>query len=77
MWNILVGDNMKKLKSNIGWMIDRSKYDREFIRKRYDKSANTVSSWCTGKNFPSAPILWDLAELLEVKVDDLYTMEEE
>lgn len=68
---------MKKLKSNIGWMIDRSKYDREFIRKRYGKSANTVSSWCTGKNFPSAPILWDLAELLGVKVDDLYTYEEE
>lgn len=78
LWNIIVGDKyMKKLRSNIGWLIDRSKYDREFFRKRYDKSANTISSWCTGKNYPSAPILWDLATLLDVKVEELYSYEEE
>ncbi|MER2057322.1 MAG: helix-turn-helix transcriptional regulator [Niallia sp.] len=72
MWNIILGDNMRKLKSNIGWMIDRSKYDREYLRKRYGVSANTVSNWCTGKSHPNVLVLWDLAYLLEVKVDELY-----
>nr|WP_259545031.1 helix-turn-helix transcriptional regulator [Heyndrickxia oleronia] len=63
---------MKKLKSNIGWLIDKSPYNREFIRQRYGKTATSVSSWCTGKSYPAAPILFDLAELLGVKVDDLY-----
>ncbi|KQL54495.1 DNA-binding protein [Heyndrickxia shackletonii] len=69
---------MKKLKSNIGWLIDKSNYTREDIRKRYGKSANTISNWCTGKSFPSHPETWDLAELLGVKVDELYerTIEE-
>jgi len=69
---MLLGDDMKKLKSNIGWMIDRSKYDRLFFKERYGKSANTISNWCTGKSYPSALVLWDLAEMLEVKVDELY-----
>ncbi|MCM2532551.1 helix-turn-helix domain-containing protein [Neobacillus pocheonensis] len=63
---------MKKLKSNIGWLIDKSDYTREELRHRYDKSANTISNWCTGKSYPSAMELFDLAELLGVKVDDLY-----
>ncbi|MFS0783293.1 helix-turn-helix transcriptional regulator [Bacillus sp. 1P06AnD] len=66
---------MKKLKSNIGWLIEKSDYNREFFRKRYGKSANTISSWCTGKNYPGAEILFDLADILEVKVDDLYEFE--
>ncbi|WP_243355862.1 helix-turn-helix transcriptional regulator [Bacillus litorisediminis] len=68
---------MKKLKSNIGWMVDRSPYDREFLMKRYKKSRNTISNWCTGKNYPSAPELFDLAELFNVKVDDLYDIIED
>ncbi|MEH7082975.1 helix-turn-helix transcriptional regulator, partial [Neobacillus drentensis] len=63
---------MKKLKSNIGWLIDKSDYTREDIRKRYGKSANTISSWCTAKSFPNVIELFDLADLLEVKVDEMY-----
>lgn len=63
---------LKKLKSNIGWQIDKSNYSREEIRQRYKKSANTISNWCTGKSYPSAIELFDLAELLGVKVDELY-----
>jgi transcriptional regulator with XRE-family HTH domain len=77
LWNNIVGDNMKKLKSNIGWMTDRSEYDREFLKKRYQVSANTISNWCTGKTYPNPPILWDLAELLDVKVEELYTIKED
>lgn len=68
---------MKNLKSNIGWLINKSNYTREDLRQRYKKSANTISNWCTGKSFPSAIELFDLADLLGVKVDDLYEKEEE
>jgi transcriptional regulator with XRE-family HTH domain len=63
---------LKKLKSNIGWLIDKSDFNREYIKQRYNKSANTISNWCTGKSFPTTIELFDLAELLDCKVDDLY-----
>jgi transcriptional regulator with XRE-family HTH domain len=63
---------IKKLKSNIGKFIDESPFKREFFQKRYKKTPNTISNWCTGKSKPSADELFDLAELLECRVDDLY-----
>lgn len=63
---------MKELKSNIGWQIEKSEYNREFIRRRYDKTSNTISNWCTGKSYPSVRELFDLAELLGVNVEELY-----
>lgn len=65
------------MKSNIGNIIDRSKYNREEIMKHFNKSRNTISAWCTGKSFPNTRELFQLAKLLDVKVDDLYDMEEE
>lgn len=40
-------------------------------------SANTLSNWCTGKNYPSIPQALKLAALLNVKVDDLYNYKED
>lgn len=60
------------VKSRIGKIIDESPYKREYIRKCFNKSRNTISNWCTGKSYPTVPELFDLAELLGVKVDDLY-----
>lgn len=71
------GDKMKKLKSNIGWLINKEGYTRKHFAKRYNKTDQTISNWCTGKSYPSAIELWDLADLLKVKVDDLYEREEE
>lgn len=68
---------MKKLKSNIGWLIEKSDYNRTFLKKRYGKTANTISNWCTGKSYPTAKEMWDLADILGVKVDDLYSYEGE
>ncbi|MCM3411447.1 helix-turn-helix transcriptional regulator [Metabacillus litoralis] len=68
---------MRKVKSNIGWLIAKSGYNREFLRKRYKKSANTISNWCTGKSHPSVAEMYDLAILLKCKVDDLYDLAEE
>ncbi|MEH7391287.1 helix-turn-helix transcriptional regulator [Bacillus sp. JJ1474] len=61
-----------KIKSNIGWLIDKSPYNREYIRQHFNKSRNTISNWCTGKSYPSVSELFALAVLLNVKVDDLY-----
>jgi transcriptional regulator with XRE-family HTH domain len=66
-----------KLKSNIGWLIDRSDYNREEISKIFNKSRNTVSNWCTGKSFPNTLDLFRLAKMLDVKVDDLYEVIED
>ncbi|MBS4173461.1 helix-turn-helix transcriptional regulator [Bacillus sp. FJAT-49736] len=60
------------MKSNIGKLIDESPYKREYLKRRYNKTATTISNWCTGRTFPTAPELFDLAHLLGVKVDDLY-----
>ncbi|MCV9886224.1 helix-turn-helix domain-containing protein [Metabacillus halosaccharovorans] len=68
---------MHKLKSNIGWLIDKSPYNRTDLRYRYNKSAVTISNWCTGKSYPSAIELFDLALLLNCTVDDLYERLEE
>ncbi|MEK3887436.1 helix-turn-helix transcriptional regulator [Bacillus sp. FSL K6-3431] len=62
-----------ELKSNIGKLLDESPFKREYIMKRFDKHRNTVSNWCTGKSYPSVPEMFELAELLGCKVDDLYT----
>jgi len=68
---------MDKLKSNIGDVIDRSPYKRDEIMQYFSKSRNTISSWCTGKSYPTTKELFQLAKLLGVKVDDLYKWEEE
>ncbi|MEY2196884.1 helix-turn-helix transcriptional regulator [Neobacillus sp. BF23-41] len=60
------------LISNIGDIIKKSKYKREFIMKELSVSANTLSNWSTGKSIPSLEKAFQLAELLDCKVDDLY-----
>ena len=61
-----------EIKSNIGKLIDQSKYKREYIRQHFGKSRNTISNWCTGKSFPSIPECYLLAEILECEIGDLY-----
>ncbi|MGP9039837.1 helix-turn-helix transcriptional regulator [Cytobacillus kochii] len=63
------------LKSRIGILLRTSKYRREYIQKELGITANTLSNWCTGKTYPSIDKAFILAELLEVKVDDLYKVE--
>lgn len=45
--------------------------------KQLNVSANTLSNWSTGKRKPSIENAFELAKLLDCKVDDLYTLEEE
>jgi putative transcriptional regulator len=62
-------------KSNIGELIKKSPYKREYIMKKLDVSANTLSNWSTGKTMPSLDMAFKLASILGVKVDDLYERE--
>ncbi|MBN8200468.1 helix-turn-helix transcriptional regulator [Bacillus sp. NTK034] len=60
------------LKSRIGELLRVSKYRREFIIKELDISKNTLSNWVSGKTYPTIDKAFLLAELLEVKVEELY-----
>jgi putative transcriptional regulator len=60
------------MKSNIGWLIKKSPYSREDVMSVLKVSTNTLSNWSTGKSIPSLEKAFQLADLLEVKVDDLY-----
>lgn len=65
------------LKSNIGILLKNSPLKREFIMKQLNVSANTLSNWSTGKRRPSIESAFELARLLDCKVDDLFIYEEE
>jgi len=74
---ILIMGDVMEIKSNIGRAIDESPYKREYIRKVFNKSRNTISNWCTGKSYPSVPELFKLAALLDKKIEDLYEWKDE
>ncbi|NRD80255.1 helix-turn-helix transcriptional regulator [Bacillus sp. BRMEA1] len=65
------------LNSRIGILLRTSKYRREFIQKELGISANTLSNWCTGKTYPTIDKAFRLAELLEVKIEELYERDTE
>lgn len=60
------------LKPRIGKLLKVSKYRREFIINELDISKNTLSNWIAGNTYPTIDKAFKLADLLEVKVDDLY-----
>ena len=60
------------IRSRIGELLRVSKYRREFILKELDISKNTLSNWVSGKTYPTVDKAYILADLLGVKVDDLY-----
>jgi putative transcriptional regulator len=63
--------------SLIGEKIKETPYRRDYIQEYMGISRNTLSNWCTGKTYPSIPQALKLAELLNVKIDDLYKLKEE
>jgi len=60
------------LKSRIGELLRVSMYRREYIQQQLGITANTLSNWSTGKTYPTMDKAFRLADLLGVKVDDLY-----
>ena len=66
-----------RIKNNLSKLIEESPYKREYVRKYVNVSRNTLTNWCTGKTYPSVPQLLKLAKLLNVKVEEIYSLEEE
>jgi transcriptional regulator with XRE-family HTH domain len=60
------------LKSNIGYWIDKRGLQTKFIAKKLEVSETQVSKWKTGKAHPRVDKLFKLANLIGVRVDDLY-----
>lgn len=48
-----------------------------YLCRMLDKSANTVSLWCTNKIQPSVDDLYRIAKILDCKVSDLLLEEDE
>ncbi|WP_182101806.1 helix-turn-helix transcriptional regulator [Niallia taxi] len=65
------------LRSRIGELLRVSKYRREHIIKELGISPNTLTNWVTGKTYPTIDKAYILAQLLECKLEDLYTLGEE
>lgn len=60
------------LKSNISYWKEKSGRSNKWIAKQLGVSEETVSRWINDKGMPSVVKLFNLAVLLECKVDDLY-----
>jgi len=61
------------MKSMIGEWIDRRGLKIKFIANELGVSREQVGKWKSGKAYPRVDKLFKLAELLSVKVDDLYS----
>lgn len=60
------------LKSNIAyWKVKRGRSNK-WIALQLNVTEETISRWIHNKGMPSGKTLFDLADLLECKVDDLY-----
>ena len=63
------------IKPRIGKLLRVSKYRREFIIQELGISKNTLSNWISGNTYPTIDKAFQLADLLEVSVDELYERE--
>ncbi|MED4978757.1 helix-turn-helix transcriptional regulator [Geobacillus stearothermophilus] len=61
------------MKSRIGEWIEKRGYKKKYIAEQLDVSQRQMSKWISGESYPTVPKLFRLAELLGVRVDDLYT----
>ena len=61
------------MKCNIGKLIDDRGLKRKWVAEKVGVSDKQISNWVTGRSYPTAEKLFTLADLLGVKVDDLYT----
>lgn len=51
-------------------LVERGKSNL-WLAERLDKSATTVSRWCTNDNQPSVEMLYQIAKLLDVDIREL------
>lgn len=65
------------LKSNLKVIFAQKNIKASEVAKALNTTEGVVSKWVTNKNTPTAKTLFELAHLLDVKVDDLYTYQKD
>jgi len=60
------------MRSKIGEIIEKKGYRKKYVAEQIGVSANQLSNWITGKNYPTVDKAFRLAEVLGVSVEDLY-----
>lgn len=63
------------MKSMIGELIDKKGYKKKYIAAELDVTPTQLSNWIGGRSYPTIEKAFKLADLLGVKVDDLYIRE--
>lgn len=61
------------MKSRINELILKSGYMKKHIAKEIGITPTQLSNWIAGRSYPPLDKAYKLAELLSVKVDDLYS----
>lgn len=59
--------------SKINEKIELRGYKKKWVAEQLGVSQNVLSRWINNHNMPSVKTLFKLAEILNCKVDDLYT----
>src|SRR5690625_4507727 len=70
MINMSFGDRLKKEREKRGW-------SQVYLAEKIHVSRQSVSTWETGKNYPSIEVIIDLSELLRITIDELVRSDEE
>jgi len=65
------------MKVHIAEYIEKSGLRKGFIAKKLQISPTQLSNIIAGRSYLRTPNLFLLAKILDCKVDDLYTLEEE
>ena len=65
-----------KIINNLPTLLKNSPYKREYVQNYVGISRNTMTSWLQGKTYPNALQLLKLAKLFNVKVEDIYRLED-
>lgn len=60
------------MKSKIGEIIESRGYKKKWVAEQIGVSQNVLSRWINNGGMPSVKKLFELADLLDCKVDDLY-----
>ncbi|CUB59637.1 Helix-turn-helix [Bacillus subtilis] len=63
---------MGELKSNIGELIQTRGLKGRWIAQQLKVTPSQVSNYIQGRSFPTVDKAFQLAEILDCKVDDLY-----
>lgn len=60
------------MRSRIGELIEGKGYKKKYIAGELHISPTQLSNWISGRSYPPLEKAFKLADMLGVKVDDLY-----